>query len=149
MILKRCTNCKTYTMKDSCSKCGAKTTSAGAWEAEVFYLPSPIMEGDRPYYTRMGVVCHQSSGVVLTTDVATPDLSGAQVLVNAICSSIERSKLRPDTIIVKDAIDVAALGPLGKTLGFAVRQQKKLTAIRMFRKDIMKRFGFGGGGKKR
>ncbi len=52
-------------------------------------------------------------------------------------------------LTVKDAIDADALVPLGKTLGFAVRQQKKLTAIRMFRKDVMKRFGFGGGGKKR
>ena len=128
---------------------GVKTTGAGAWEAEVFYLPAPIMEGDRPFYTRMGIVCQQSSGVVLTAEVSTPDLSGSQVLVDAICSSIERSKLRPDTIIVKDANDAAALWPLGKTLGFAVRQQKKLTAIRMFRKDVMKRFGFGGGGKKR
>jgi hypothetical protein len=126
----------------------AKTTSAGAWEAEVFYLPSPIMEGDRPYYTRMGVVCQQSSGVVLTAEVSTPDLSGSQVLVDAICSSIEMTKLRPDTIVVKDANVAAALGPLGKILGFTIRQQKKLTAIRTFRKDIMKRFGFGGGGKR-
>jgi hypothetical protein len=107
------------------------------WEADVFHLPSVILDRDRPYFIRLAALCQQSSGFALGVEPAAPESSGFQLLADAICSAIETHGFFPETLFVKSAEYYAALTPLAKALGLTLRRRKNLAAIRMFRRAML------------
>lgn len=119
------------------------------WEAEVLYLPSLIMDHERPYYFRIAAVCQQSTGFAFIAEASLPEPSVEQLLADAICSSIERHGFLPQTIFVNNEQQSASLAPLGKALGFTIQRQKKLGATRMLKEDMAERFVLGGGGRRK
>jgi hypothetical protein len=125
-----------------------KTEPDSPWETDMFYLPSPIFDRERPYYLRLAAVCQQSSGFVFAAEPSPPELSGHQSLADAICSSIERHGFLPETIFVKGAEEATALTPLANALGFTIRRRKQLKAIQMLKKDMMMQVVRGGGGRR-
>lgn len=106
------------------------------WEADVFYLPSTISEGERPYFTRMAAVCQQASGFSFAFDIIRPELPATQALADTICASVERHGFLPDTIFVKSAAEANALAPLGKALGVSIYPEKRLETIRFLKKEL-------------
>jgi hypothetical protein len=122
-----------------------KPKADSPWEADVFYLPSTIHDRERPYYMRLVVVCQQSSGFVFVADPSLPEPSVAQLLADAICSSIERHGFLPDTIFVKRREEAAALASLAKALGVTIRVRKNLGAVQMLKESLTARLLYGGG----
>jgi hypothetical protein len=114
------------------------------WEADVFYLPSPIFDCERPYYTRLVVVCQESTGFTFHADVSQPETPVPQLLADAICSSIEKHGFIPDTIFVKGADEAAVLMPLAKALGLAIRAQKNLDSIQVLKESMLDNLMRGG-----
>lgn len=119
------------------------------WEADVFYLPAQIDDRERPYFFRTAAICQQLSGFAFGVDAAYPEDSAAQLLADAVCSAIAKSGFMPDVLYVRNAELAAALAPLGNALGFTIRHQKKLKAIRMLKTSLTQRFVLGGGGRRR
>jgi len=127
-----------------------KTEPDTPWETDVFYLPSPVFDYERPYYVRVTVICQHSSGFIYQAEPAPPESSVHQLLADAICSSVETHGLIPESIFVKNADAANALTPLAKALGITIRRKKKLSAIRMLKEAMMDSLVYGhGGGRKR
>jgi hypothetical protein len=126
-----------------------KTKPDSPWEADMFYLPSPILDRERPYYLRLAAVCQQTSGFVFAAEPSPPEQSGHQSLADAICSSVERHGFLPETIFVKGPEEAAALTPLANVLGLTIRRRKRLKAIQMLKEDMMMQVVYGGGGRRK
>ena len=114
-----------------------KTRPDTSWEADVFHLPSVILDRERPYFIRVAALCQQSSGFALGVEPAAPESSGLQILADAICSAIEKHGFLPKTIFVKRAEYYAALTPLAKALGLTLRRRKNLTAVAMLKRAML------------
>jgi len=108
-----------------------------SWEADVFLFPSQILEGDRPYFPRMGVVCHESSGIIVGTELSPPGQASSQLIVDLICSTAAKNGALPGALFVKGTAEEVALAPLAKMLGFTVRRRKRLGKIEKFRNAAM------------
>lgn len=119
------------------------------WEADVFYLPSQILDRERPYFVRLRVVCHQSSGHAFGGEPSMPEAPIPQLLADAICSAIEKCDLIPETIFVKGAHEAAALVPLGKALGFTIQRRDELETVGFLKESMMEQLVHGGGGGRR
>ncbi|MFH0990567.1 MAG: hypothetical protein V1799_11190 [bacterium] len=104
-----------------------------AWEADILYFPVPVMDRERPYLVRVPAICNQISGITYNATPATPDQSDQQVLADAICSVIERSTFKPDTLFVRDKYFAVALAPLAKAFDFTIRIRKKMESIQDLR----------------
>ncbi len=115
-----------------------------AWEVDAIWFPAQILDRDRPYFLRMGIVCEESSGLIIGTEPSLPEKSTFQVLVDLICSSAKQNNTLPGTVFVKGPEQVAALAPLAKTLGFFVRRRKNLMGIRMFKDAALDEMASGG-----
>lgn len=115
-----------------------------AWEADAFYLPSTILDSDRPYFTRIALVCEQASGFMLEPTIGAPGDATYQLLTDAICSAAKQMGVRPETIFVRNAEIAAAITPLANVLGIVVRKKKNLGAIGKFKME-MRDFMTGGG----
>lgn len=113
-----------------------KTRPDTPWEADVFHLPSVVLDRERPYFVRMAVVCQQSSGFVFEAAPAPPESSGPQILADAICSAIEKHGFLPETIFVKRAMHIATLTPLATALGLTLRGEKNLAAIETLKREM-------------
>ena len=119
---------------------GKKLKPDTSWKVGAVYLPSMISDGERPYYIHIAAVCQQSSGFAFCAEPSPPETPVAQMLADAICSSIAKSGFLPEAVVVENEDNVTSLEPLGKTLGFSVRRQKKLRTIQALKKDMMERF---------
>ncbi len=113
------------------------------WEADMFYLPSPILDRERPYYMHLAIICHQSTGIAFATDVLSPPQQPAQALADVICSVIEKHDMMPETIFVKNKEIAAALQPLSNALGFTIRSQKNLRTITMLKNELYEQLKHG------
>jgi hypothetical protein len=107
------------------------------WEADVFYLPSPILDRERPYYLRITALCHASSGFALAAEPSLPEITEHQSLVDVICSTMEKHKLMPETIFVKNAEYAAGLMPLARALRLTIRRRKNLDAVRELKESML------------
>lgn len=99
------------------------------WEAGAFYIPSPISDGGRPFFSKVGIVCQASSGFVFNMNVGGPALSDPEMLANIILGSIEKHGFLPGSIRFSNGGTVAALAPLSKALEIPFEQTKILPAI--------------------
>jgi len=107
------------------------------WEADVFHLPSLVLDRERPYFVRMAVVCQQSSGFVFEVAPAAPESTGPQILADAICSAIEKHGFLPETIFVKRPMYIAALTPLATALGLTLLRERNLAAIGTLKRGML------------
>ena len=114
-----------------------KPEPGSAWEVGVYYLPIPIFDRERPYFTRVAVACQESTGFAWSVEAAAPETSAPQMLADVICSSIEKSGFSPGTIFVMNALEAAALAPLAKALGIAIRRRENLTTVQIVKEEMM------------
>ncbi len=113
------------------------------WEADVFYSPSTIDDRERPYFTRMAVVCQQVSAFAFAFDIFPPETSVTQALSDTICAAVEKHSFLPETIFVKHKEVVTALTPLGKALGVAIRPRGNLETIQLLQEEMKERTMYG------
>ena len=114
-----------------------------AWEADVFYLMSPVFERNRPQFARITALCQETSGFVFGVTPAFPEDGESQLLADEICSMMAQKVLKPETVFVRNKQLAEALAPLAKVLGITVRAKKKLTTINEIKKEMMKFFARG------
>lgn len=119
------------------------------WEADLFYLPSPVLDRERPYFLRLAVVCQQSSGFTFAGLPCSPEHSGPQSLAEAICTSIEEHGFLPEAIYVKDAEMAEALGPVARALGSNIGRRKNLNTIQDLKEAMFEQVVRGGGRRRR
>ena len=113
----------------------------GMWEVDVFYHFSMVLDRERPYWVRAGVVCDHMTGFVIELAVGHPEESLSQVLVDTICSAMEKAPVRPKQVYVKDDAKAAILAPLARILGFHVGIRKNLSAVQELRETMERDFG--------
>ena len=114
----------------------SKPERVGPWEAGVFYLPAPIYDRERPYFTRLAIVCDERSGVILKFDTAHPEAAVPELLKDGICSAVGEQKILPPSVFVSDRKVATALAPLGEALGVAISYRKNLPAVRAARQAM-------------
>lgn len=90
---------------------------SGAWEADVYSLPAPIMDRDRPYFIRMVMVVDRESGYVLPGGVVPPERPAHEALADALLGGAEQLGFAPGEICVRDGNLSALLEPVAKALG--------------------------------
>ncbi|RPH36610.1 hypothetical protein EHM92_04220 [bacterium] len=113
----------------------------GVWEADVFHQFTMILDRDRPYWVRAGVVCDHITGFVIELAVVHPEVPLGQVLVDTICSALEKASVRPKQVYVKGDEQAAALAPLAKLLGFPVGIRRDLPAVVELQEAMEQDFG--------
>lgn len=109
----------------------------GAWEADVYYLPAPIMDRDRPYFIRMVMVVDRESGYVLPGGVVPPERPAHEALADALLGGAEQMGCAPSEIRVRDDKLSALLEPMAKALG-ARLTVGDLPVIRRTKREIDK-----------
>ncbi len=109
------------------------------WEADCFYLHTPIMDRDRPYLTRVAMVAHHASGYVFHATIVGPEHSLHQVLGQTILDSIRQHHLIPSAIYLRDDALAALLLPLGKALGIPMKSEKRLDSIQTAKRSFENR----------
>ena len=119
------------------------------WEADVFFMPMPIMDRERPYYVRTAVVCQRQSGFVFDMETAPPETAQHQLLADVVCSAVGKSGLKPESISVRKGEYVDALAPLGNVLGIALRSRGRLDAVEEMKNEMLDfMMNQGGGGRR-
>jgi hypothetical protein len=108
-----------------------------AWEADVFCLPAPIGDRDRPYLARCALVAHQASGFIIQSGIATPELASEQALGEGLLVAIEKAGRLPGEIHLRDGKLAACLAPLGKSLGIELKVGE-LKMVREAKKELEK-----------
>jgi hypothetical protein len=81
----------------------------------------------------MGLVCHESSGIIVGNELSPPGQASSQLIVDLICSTAAKNGTPPGTLFVKGTAEKVALAPLAKMLGFTVRRRKRLGKIEQFK----------------
>lgn len=89
----------------------------GAWEADIYYLPAPIMDRDRPYFIRMVMAVDRGSGFLLPGGVEPPERPAHQAVADAVLGGVEQVGFAPSEIRVRNDNLSALLEPLAKALG--------------------------------
>jgi len=96
----------------------------GAWEADVFCLPAPLTDRDRPYFPNNAVVVHQASCFILHSNISPPETAAPQALGEALLEAMEKSGRLPAEIRLRDEALAAYLAPLGKALAVKLKPGK-------------------------
>lgn len=109
----------------------------GLWEADVYSLPAPIMDRDRPYFIRMVMVVDRESGFVLPGGVVPPERPAHEALADALLDGVEQLGCAPGEIRVRDEERSMLLEPIAKALG-ARLTVGDLPAIRRTKREIDK-----------
>jgi hypothetical protein len=109
------------------------------WEVDYFYIPLVIGEGERPFFPRLCVVCHQESGFVLTQELLSPEMIPIEALADAIVSVVEKQGVLPLRIFVQRKEDWTSLAPLGRSLGITIQHRNSLDAIHALKREVLTR----------
>ena len=96
-----------------------------------------IEEGERPFFARMVVVCHQESRFVLAQDLLTPEMMPLQTLADAIVSVVEKQGVLPQRIYVQRKEDSTSLAPLGRALGITIQHRKILGTVQALKREML------------
>lgn len=108
----------------------AKATKPDSpWEAGTFFIPAPITDGPRPFFTKVAVVCQSVSGFVFNMKVAGPADADSVLLAEVILNSIEKHGFRPSLIYFGEGKTAAALSPLSKALEIPFESAASLPAV--------------------
>ncbi|WP_127580132.1 DUF7309 domain-containing protein [Paenibacillus koleovorans] len=75
-----------------------KQKQYGVWEIGCFYLPSPVMEGDRPYYPMVLLAVDGGSGQILTAIVARQEEMAAKA-ISQLIQMLEQLKGVPSELV--------------------------------------------------
>ena len=109
-------------IKNSCRNRG------GNWEIDAFYSPSPVDGDDRPYFPYTYLCVDQHSGMILESVLAEPSKWTAD-FPQALLATIEKNKLLPSALWLRNRPLLELLKPLAQRLGVDVIAAKKLSSL--------------------
>ncbi|MDP2937126.1 MAG: hypothetical protein Q8O86_11625 [Dehalococcoidia bacterium] len=114
------------------------------WEVDLFYLPSPVKEGDRPYYPTTLFCVDSASGFVFGIELMGPE-ERAEAPIK-LCQFFEKAGFLPTQLaVIKEEI-LEMLSPLAQDLGLKVRRVKrwkKLDKAKLSLFETFKQRGIG------
>ena len=110
------------------------------WEAGTFYSPSPVSEGDRPYFPKIALVAQASSGFIFNSHLFGPRENDVQSLFEVILGAIEKHGFLPSEILFSDGRIMTALTPLSVALGVRFAQVKTLPALEEAKEGFIQAF---------
>lgn len=114
----------------------------GPWEADAFYVPTPIGDKARPYFPRMVLAVHQPSGCVFPPTLGSPEDSPHQLLARALLATVTGTGTLPIEVRVKNEELAQALMPLGAALGIPIIK-KRLAALEEARESMVEAMSRG------
>jgi len=98
------------------------------WEFDVRLVPTPILEGERPYYPRVILCLDQKSQMVLGTKMIGPPADAAAI-GDGLMEVMERLGAAPIRMWVKRWEVLVAVAPLAERLGIEIALEKKLPTL--------------------
>lgn len=111
--------------------------SGNIWEVDFFFMSGArVLDGERPYFPRLITVADQSSLLILFVEVINLKVSPYAALQEGLLAAIEKHRIYPQEIRVKDEISWDVLKPLADSLGIRLRLDKNLPAIMEFKMAI-------------
>ncbi|MFC4776319.1 DUF6930 domain-containing protein [Paenibacillus sp. GCM10023252] len=114
------------------------TGQGGAWEVGCFYMPSPVMEGDRPYYPIIFLVADQNSGQVLHVDVNDNKTEMASVVQEEFLELLEQAGMIPSSLMAVDERIFRYLHPVIAALQLPCYLAKELPVLSEVKKGIFR-----------
>jgi hypothetical protein len=115
------------------------TQSAGAWEADFFYAPSPVQEGGRPYFPIVFLLADCRSGQILNVHMIS-NLSQVKEFQEKFLQTIEKIKIIPDAVLIKREKVFQLLEHIFVALGISVYEADDLPIISEFKKGMFSYF---------
>ena len=101
----------------------------GSWEADFFYSPAPVREGnERPYYPYTILYVDGHSGLILHADVAKP-MEYMTQFPNGLMGLIENAKMRPSEILVKKEESFELLELIASRLDIKLKLVRELEML--------------------
>jgi len=112
----------------------------GIWEVDLFYLPSAVKEGERPYYPQMLLWVDHHSGFILGFELAKPGEYGLK-FAEKFAQLVENLQLLPQEIWVCREEAFELLEPLADGLGIGLKWVNRLPAVERAQDSLLERFG--------
>lgn len=110
-------------------------------EVDVFYGPSPVSDGDRPYFPKASLAVEPASGFIAGCRFGGPtDQEMAATLADVINGALVQLMARPETFLVQRRRVAQMLSPLAQTLGISLCEAPELAALSHVREELMRRF---------
>jgi len=113
------------------------------WEVEAFFIPAPIMDRERPYFARYLLLSHAPSGLILNALAVPPEQPVHQTIAEVLVDAMEKNGRKPSEVHVREEPLVAALSPLGKTLGVRLKAKGALPAIAEAKRGLIEAMASG------
>ena len=110
-------------------------------EFEIFHTMMPTLDGDRPYFPRLGLVADGNSGFIYAMDLAAPDRLWADLVTAVFSKAFSGLKVRPKAIAIRRPEWVEALRPPIEKLGIQLKLVPELPMIDEAREAMLQQFG--------
>lgn len=108
-------------------------------EVDLFYGPSPVSDGQRPYFPKAAMAVEPSSGFIGGCNFAGPtDQDWAASLGEVINGALRQLTARPESFRVQRRRVAQMLLPLAAKLGIRVCERPELPALNRLREDLMR-----------
>ncbi|MGE5237738.1 MAG: DUF6930 domain-containing protein [Chloroflexota bacterium] len=117
----------------------ARRTEA-RWEVDFFHVPTPVLEGDRPFFPYVMMVVDSESGLILEMHLTSTDKS-RKVFGERFVSCIEDTLAIPREIVVSKHEVEEVLGPWLSMLNVQLHVVKKLKTTDRARKELERHLG--------
>jgi hypothetical protein len=115
------------------------TPVAAVWEIDFFYAPTPVSEGERPFFPSAIMIMDHDSGFILDTHLA-GETSGRKEFIDKFLSCIEQTSSLPLEILVRKDEAVGLFQPYTSRLNIKLSKVKKLSNIDHARREMEKHF---------
>ncbi|GMA61337.1 hypothetical protein NZD89_16735 [Alicyclobacillus fastidiosus] len=116
--------------------------SSGVWEVDIFYAPFSVHDGagERPYFPRLMLCVHHSSGMILSAHPADRDAEASE-FVEQFVSTIEQHEVYPDQIVVRQQSVAELFYTIADVIDAELLVADFLPGIEMVREEML---GFMG-----
>ncbi|MHC1763861.1 MAG: hypothetical protein AB9869_06070 [Verrucomicrobiia bacterium] len=114
-------------------------------EVDLFYGPSPVSDGRRPYFPKAAMAVEPESGFVGGCKFGGPtDEKWAAILGEVIKGALTQLTARPESFRVQRRRVAQMLLPLAEKLGIRVCEGPELSALNEAREDLMRHLSEAG-----
>ncbi|QWU13828.1 hypothetical protein SAMN04487895_10162 [Paenibacillus sophorae] len=110
------------------------------WEAGLYYLPAPVMEGERPYYPQLFIIGEQTTGMIIHSGLKQKDRI-LQHCADDLLSLLEKMNTRPAKLLFADEEMARTWLHLLGTLEIEVYVAERLPLLEEAVEDIINYFG--------
>jgi hypothetical protein len=79
-----------------------KKSNQAVWEAYSFYMPEPVLDGERPYFPEICAIMDHQANLCLAMEMIPPTQDRAIVLRDLAISTINKAGQAPEAIIIEE-----------------------------------------------